>query len=97
MFKKISQNFVKSPLTFLPYLKILVNSLWHVCISRQKYMLGYSLEGPHQGTSNEYSQHMFSMRNKKNISVFWLKKAPYQDLCDYNSHISTTARECTVF
>ena len=28
---------------------------------------GYSLEVPQQGTSNEYSQHMFSLRNKKTI------------------------------
>ena len=30
-------------------------------------MLWYSLEAPRQGTSNEYPQHMFSLRNKKNI------------------------------
>ena len=30
-------------------------------------MLWYSLEVPHRGTSNEYAQHMFSWRNKKNI------------------------------
>ena len=41
---------------------------------------GYSLEAPHRGTSNEYPQHMFSSRNKKNIDTFWLKKAPYQEL-----------------
>ena len=35
---------------------------------------GYSLEAPHQGTSNEYPQHMFSLRNKKTIDTFWLKK-----------------------
>ena len=35
---------------------------------------------PHWGTSNEYPQHMFSSRNKKNIATFWLKKAPYQEL-----------------
>ena len=28
---------------------------------------GYSLEAPHRGTSNEYPQHMYSSRNKKNI------------------------------
>ena len=28
---------------------------------------GYSLEAPRWGTSNEYRQHMFSWRNKKNI------------------------------
>ena len=30
-------------------------------------MLWYSLEAPHWGTSNEYPQHMFSWKNKKNI------------------------------
>ena len=30
-------------------------------------MLWYSLEVPHQDTSNEYPQHMFLWRNKKNI------------------------------
>ena len=30
-------------------------------------MLLYSLEAPGRGTSNEYLQHMFSWRNKKNI------------------------------
>ena len=29
----------------------------------------YSLEVPHWGTSNEYPQHMFSWRNKKNIWI----------------------------
>ena len=32
-----------------------------------KNMLWYSLEAPRRGTSNEYPQHMFSSRNKKNI------------------------------
>ena len=36
-------------------------------ISPQKHMLWYSLEVPHWGTSNEYPQHMFLWRNKKNI------------------------------
>ena len=29
----------------------------------------YSLEAPWKGASNEYPQHMFSWRNKKNISL----------------------------
>ena len=32
-----------------------------------------SLEVPHWGASNEYPQHMFYRRNKKNISTFCLK------------------------
>ena len=35
---------------------------------------GYSLEVPRRGTSNEYPQHMFLCRNKKNSHTFWLKK-----------------------
>ena len=36
---------------------------------------GFSLEAPHQGTSNEYPQHMFSWKNKKNIDTFGLKNS----------------------
>ena len=38
---------------------------------------GYSLEVPRRGTSNEYPQHMFSLRNTKDIGIFQMKKAPY--------------------
>ena len=41
----------------------------------------YSLEAPRQGASNEYPQHMFLLRNKKDISIFRMKKAPYLLLC----------------
>ena len=30
-------------------------------------MLWFSLEAPQGGASNEYPQHMYSLRNKKNI------------------------------
>ena len=43
-------------------------------------MMGYSLEAPRRGASNEYPQRMFSLRNKKNIDIFWLKKVPYPEL-----------------
>ena len=36
---------------------------------------GYSLEVPQRGASNEYPQHMFSLRNKKDISIFRMKKS----------------------
>ena len=42
---------------------------------------GYSLEVPHRSASNEYPQHMFLCKNKKNICIFWMKKAPYLELC----------------
>ena len=38
-------------------------------ISPWKHMLWYSLEVPCWGTSNEYTQHMFSWRNKKRYSL----------------------------
>ena len=46
-------------------------------ISPQKHMLWYSLEAPQPGASNEYSQHMFLWRNKKDSSLFRMKKAAY--------------------
>ena len=42
---------------------------------------GYSLEAPQRGASNEYPQYMLSLRNKKDISIFPMKKAPYLLLC----------------
>ena len=39
---------------------------------------GYSLEVPRRGVSNEYPQHMFLWRNKKDISIFRMKKVPYR-------------------
>ena len=44
-------------------------------------MLWYSLEVAKRGTPNEYPQHTFLWRNKKNIGTFWLKKAPYMEPC----------------
>ena len=43
-------------------------------ISPRKHMLWYSLEAPCWGASNGYPQHMFSWRNKKDISLFRMKK-----------------------
>ena len=43
-------------------------------ISRKNICCGYSLEVPQRGASNEYPQHMFLSRSKKNIDTFWLKK-----------------------
>ena len=42
-----------------------------------KTCCGYSLEAPLQGASNEYPQHMFSLRNKKNI--IWIPPV----ICSY--------------
>ena len=38
---------------------------------------GYPLEAPWRGTSNEYPQHIFSWRSKKDIGIFRMKKVPY--------------------
>ena len=46
---------------------------------------GDSLEMPCQGTSNEYPQHMFLWRNKKNINTFWMKKLPCQSLLTFTT------------
>ena len=35
---------------------------------------GYSLEVPQRGTSNEYPQYIFSLRNKKKIAFFFQSK-----------------------
>ena len=41
MFKNISQNFVKLPLTFCLISQILVHSLWHVCYVKLLYWLKF--------------------------------------------------------
>ena len=48
---------------------------------KENICCGYSLEAPQGGASNEYPQHMFSLRNKKDISSFRMKKVPYLLLC----------------
>ena len=48
---------------------------------KENICCGYLLEAPRRGTSNEYPQHMFLFRNKKDISIFRMKKAPYLLLC----------------
>ena len=45
-------------------LQIKNSDIFHV--SAQNIDCGYSLEPPHRGGSNEYSQSMFLSRNKKN-------------------------------
>ena len=45
---------------------------------------GYSLEVPRWGTTNEYPQHMFSLRNKKNIT--WIHPL----ICSYVKHFKLT-------
>ena len=41
---------------------------------KENIYCGYSLEVPYQGTSNEYPQNMFSLRNKKKNAHFWASK-----------------------
>ena len=50
-------------------------------------MLWYSLEAPRRGASNEYPQHMFLWRNKKNI--MWIPPL----VCRYVAYLyETTGR-----
>ena len=44
---------------------------------------GYPLEASRWGASNEYPQHTFFWRNKKNMNIFHLKKVPYLELCAF--------------
>ena len=39
IYKKISQNFVESPLKFCIISQILVNSLWHICAGSKKKLI----------------------------------------------------------
>ena len=47
-----------------------IQKFWYFSYFFMKTCCGYSLEAPRQGASNEYPQHMFSWRNKKNI--YWI-------------------------
>ena len=54
-------------------------------------MLWVLIRSASGGASNEYPQHMFSWTNKKDISIFRMKKAPYLLLClilNKTGHIS---------
>ena len=54
-------------------------------------MLWVLIRSASGGASNEYPQHMFSWINKKDISIFRMKKAPYLLLClilNETGHIS---------
>ena len=57
------------------------NNKKNILFLHENICCGYSLEAPQQGASNEYPQHMFLWRNKKNINTFGLKKAPELVLC----------------
>ena len=49
----------------------------------QVHIFLISLVSPQWGTSNEYSQHTFLCRNKKNINTFGLEKASSQEVCQF--------------
>ena len=71
MFKKISQNFVKSPLKFCLISQILVNSLWHVCTV--KTLVGISIfDGGKLEESEGYNYIfvVFYMLESKQISSY---------------------------
>ena len=46
-----------------------------VILFLENIFCGYSLEAPHRGASNEYQQHLFLSRNKKNIITFFVEKS----------------------
>ena len=48
-------------------LKKSTQKYWFFLLLHENVCCGYSLEVPHGGASNEYPQHIFSWRNKKNI------------------------------
>ena len=50
---------------------------------------GYSLEAPRRGASNEYPQHMFSSRNKKNI--MWIPPL----ICSYSCKRAASSEKVT--
>ena len=52
---------------------------------------GKSLEAPHKGASNEYLQHRFLSRNKKNTDTVWLKMCLYIKSCVYIVYRSSSA------
>ena len=51
-------------------------------------MLGYSLEAPRRGASNEYPQHMFLWRNKRTIFLLPPLIWEYRD-CTNIIHLDT--------
>ena len=52
---------------------------------------GYSLEAPRWGTSNEYPQHMFLSRNKKNIT--WIPPL----ICSYALRTELSGHHCNAY
>ena len=57
-------------------------------MSLQKHMLWHSLEMPHQGTSNEYPQHMFSLRNQINVLLIPsdVDDGPFSPYFEWSGH-----------
>ena len=62
---KIHSTFITSDKAFFFQPKLLLFFLF----LHETICCGYSLEAPQWGTSNEYPQGMFLLRNKKNINV----------------------------
>ena len=52
----------------------------NIFLISQRKRCEYSLQVPRRGASNEY-HNMFSLRNKKDVSSFRMKKVPYLLLC----------------
>ena len=54
-----------------------IHIIFFLFLDENSCMFGYSLEAPHWGASNEYPQHAFLWRNKKDTRIFLMKKVPY--------------------
>ena len=65
--------------------KVLIFFLFH----HENICCGYSLEAPRQGASNEYPQHMFSWRNKKNIYLILTLIYTNGRLCSFNASVQS--------
>ena len=60
---------IVAPVTFAPAGAMTPSAEFLFLFLHKNVCCGYSLEAPHRGASNEYPQHMFLRRNKKNINL----------------------------
>ena len=58
---------IVAPVTFAPAGAMTPSAEFLFLFLDENICCGHSLEAPRRGASNEYPQHMFSSRNKKNI------------------------------
>ena len=87
-----SPNSTLSQILIYCFRSIKGDSRWYFFLFlHENVCCGYSLEAPTRGASNEYPQHFFPWRNKKNISIFGLTFLRlFNQFC---SHLLTTNLE----